>query len=713
MRCCFLMLVLLVPGCGAIRSVVDGGTPGWAERVTITRDGWGVPHVRGETDAAVAFGVALAQAEDNFWQVEENLLRAIGRAANLYGETELAGDLVRAAFDVPRLAREEYQREPPERRALWEAYAAGLNHYLATHPEVRPRLLWHFEPWYVFALARDVWPGSEWSGLRLADPAAAADTLPGGAVVMAHGDTAEAWTFDAERTGWMGVVAPARTESGRALLAQSAHLPFFGRDQPWEAHLESAQGWHVRGLVRLGTPIPRAGHNEHLAWGHTRSASDVADVYVVTFDHPTDPLAYRWNGGWRQAETFTVTIAVNTTTGVEERAFRFLRTHHGPVVARHGERRFLALRIARLEDGGALAQWYAMGRAATLEEFRAALAQTSLPGLNTMYADTAGNIYYVYGNAVPRRSDGVAPSGVLDGSDPGAEWAGYHELGELPALLNPASGWIGSAGSDPFLATASGYNLDRQNYPAYMAPEGNSALAHGTHAMLMAQKPWSFDEWAQTSFDVRVPVARSWIDRLVDEYERRGAVDPTGVLPLDEPVSMLRAWEARAATDSPEMTMFTLWLERVRRPGGVQGGWPLTNALTWTVERLDRDWQRTDVPWGELNRLQRIHPSGHAEFAESRASLPVGGAPAWTGTPFQIDTRPGAERQRRYAIEGTGWIQVVELAPRVRSRTVVPFGQSADAASPHHFDQAALYSTGRLKDTEFSVLNPARTCCEP
>lgn len=713
MRGGFLILVLLVPGCAAVRGITGGDAPGWAERVTITRDAWGVPHVLGETDAAVAFGVALAQAEDNFWQVEENVLRAIGRAANLYGETQLAGDLIRAAFDVPRLAREEYEREPPGRRALWDAYAAGLNHYLTAHPEVRPRLLWHFEPWHIFALARDVSVGSVWSGLRLGDAAAAADALPGGAVAIARWDPAEASTFDAVRSGWMHVVGPARAANEHALLAQSAHLPFFGGEQPWEAHLQSAEGWQVAGLVKLGTPIPRAGHNEHLAWGHTRSASDVADVYLLTFDHPSDPLAYRWNGGWRQAEPFTVTIPVNTTAGVEQRAFRFLRTHHGPLVARHGDRGFLALRIARLEDGGSLQQWYAMSRAATLEEFRAALAQTSLPGLNTMYADTAGNIYYVHGNAVPRRTDGVDPSGVLDGSDPAGEWSGYHALSELPALLNPGSGWIRSAGSDPFLATASGYNLDRQNYPAYMAPDDDNARAHGTHAVLTAQQSWSFEEWAQTPFDVGVSVARSWIGRLIDEYERRGAVDPTGVLPLDEPVSMLRAWEAHATVDSPEMTIFAFWLERMRRPGGTEGTWPLTTALEWTVARLDREWQRTEVAWGEINRLQRIHTSGEAAFADTGASLPVGGAPEWTGTPFQVGTRPGAEWLRRYAIEGSGWIQVVELAPQVRARTIVPFGQSADPASPHHFDQAALYSTGRLKDLDFGRLSPARTCCEP
>ncbi|MGH7444708.1 MAG: penicillin acylase family protein, partial [Longimicrobiales bacterium] len=613
----------------------------------------------------------------------------------------------------------EYAREPPERRVLWDAWAAGLNHYLATHPEVRPRLLWHFEPWFVFARTRAVNAAMMVDGVRLGDPAAWTDALPGGATLIGTfaADSADAAPAGApaptsaraagapSAAGVEGsslwAIAPARTANGHALLLQSPHTPLFGAGQYYEMHLRSDEGWHVAGAALLGTPMPRAGHNEQLAWGHTNSASDTRDSWIVSFDHPSDSLAYRWNGEWRQAEPFTVTIAVNTTTGVEQRAFTFLRTHYGPVVARHGDDGYIAVGIARMHEGGALQQWYAMSRATSLETFRAALAQTALAGLNTMYADTAGNIYYLHGNAVPRRGQGIDPSRPLDGSDPQTAWDGYHTLDELPELLNPASGWLQRPGATPFLATAARGNLERGRYAAYLAPESDNARGRAARELLARDSAWTLESLAQAAFDTHAGAAASWVPRLIDEYERRGASDPIGALALDDAIALLRAWDGDGTVDSPEMTLFVTWLERVRRTADEQNDWPLTSALDWTMASLERDWGATVVPWGDVHRLQRIHTSGIGPFDDTAGSLPIAGAPAWTGTTLSIATRPGPDGSRRYATAGNGWINVVELAPRVRSRSIIAFGQSANPASPHFSDQAALYAGGQLKELAF------------
>jgi acyl-homoserine-lactone acylase len=125
-----------------------------AKSVTIYRDSYGVPHVYGATDAGVVFGLAFAQAEDNFAQVEDNFIRSLGRAAEVHGEEALRDDQVARALEIPRLAREEYERATPKMRALYDAYAAGLSFYLARHREVKPALLHAFEPWYPLALMR-------------------------------------------------------------------------------------------------------------------------------------------------------------------------------------------------------------------------------------------------------------------------------------------------------------------------------------------------------------------------------------------------------------------------------------------------------------------------------------------------------------------------------------------------------------------------------
>ncbi|HXG67710.1 MAG TPA: penicillin acylase family protein, partial [Blastocatellia bacterium] len=125
-----------------------------ARSVTIYRDTYGVPHVYGPTDASCVFGYIYAQAEDNFWQIEDSYIRALGRAAEVYGESGITSDLLNRALEITKLAKAEYNRVPPRVRVLCGAIADGLNYFLERNPQVKPRLITRFEPWHVFAFNR-------------------------------------------------------------------------------------------------------------------------------------------------------------------------------------------------------------------------------------------------------------------------------------------------------------------------------------------------------------------------------------------------------------------------------------------------------------------------------------------------------------------------------------------------------------------------------
>ena len=263
-----------------------------ASRVTIYRDTYGIPHVFGETDAATMFGFAYAQAEDNFWRIEDNYIRALGRRAEVEGERGLTNDWRNRALEIPRLAREEYRRLPPKMIALLDGFTRGLNAYLADHPDVRPRLLTRFEPWYPLAFIRYNYyqSGFFWgAGFRSSDFAAATS------------DTAR--LKDLGSNGW--VIGPGKSATGHAMLFINPHLPFFGFGQVYEGHVKSGEGWNFTGYTRFGFPFPYVGHNESLGWVSTDNAADQADLYVETFDDSTRPLRYRYGSGYRDAIAWT------------------------------------------------------------------------------------------------------------------------------------------------------------------------------------------------------------------------------------------------------------------------------------------------------------------------------------------------------------------------------------------------------------------------
>jgi acyl-homoserine-lactone acylase len=126
--------------------VAQQGSAGMARSVTIIRDRYGVPHIYGPSDASVVFGHAYAQAEDHFEQLEHNVLYALGRSAELRGQQDFWDNLLARAFEIQRLAQDEYAGSAAPLRAIYDGYAAGLNHYLATNPGVKPKLITRFEP---------------------------------------------------------------------------------------------------------------------------------------------------------------------------------------------------------------------------------------------------------------------------------------------------------------------------------------------------------------------------------------------------------------------------------------------------------------------------------------------------------------------------------------------------------------------------------------
>jgi penicillin amidase len=709
-----LITIALSTAAAAKASTGEAKAEKIARSVTIYRDSYGVPHIYGPTDASCVFGYIYAQAEDNFWQIEDSYIRALGRASELYGERTLSDDMLNRALEIPRLARAEYDRTSGRTRELSDALADGLNYFLAHNPQVKPRLITHFEPWHSFAFSRfTIYQQFIYgkSGLKvdeiktavqaLDSSGAAASTTVSMNIPLNGVDQPEEEPIVGSN---MWTVTPSKSVSGHALLFINPHQPFFGAGQWYEGHVHSAEGWNLSGASFFGSPYPSIGHNEYLGWSHTVNDPDIVDLFIEKFDDSKNPLAYRYGDTHRTATEWTDTIAVKTAKGVEPRSFKFRKTHHGPIVSvREGKP--LAVKLARLEEGGWIDEWYAMGKAKNMAEFKAAMSKCGIPMFNAMYADREGNIFYVYNGAVPRRSTKFDWSKPVDGSNPEAEWNGYHSFDELPQLTNPKTGFMQNCNQTPFTTTAEG-NPAKESFPNYMTHESDNARARISRRVLSTHDKFSFDDWAHWGLDTTVLESETQIPQLAADWEKLKEKDAARAAKLADPIGVLKSWDNVSTIESKPMTLFTLWFERKARLEAqkVKDDFLKIRALEEVIADLTRDFGTWQVAWGEVNRLQRIQSGGELEtFSDDRPSLPIAGAPGPIGIVNNFYARPEKGQKRRYGVAGTSFVSVVEFGPKVQARSLLVFGESADPKSPNNFDQAQLYSKKEFKPAWFTL----------
>ncbi|MBN1223108.1 MAG: penicillin acylase family protein [Candidatus Aminicenantes bacterium] len=666
-----------------------------AHSVTIYRDSFGVPHVYGRTDPSVVFGFMYARAEDEFPRLEEFYVYSLGRTAEILGEkgrprsgrTGLYWDILIRAMEIEKHSKAEYARLSPEIRALCDAYADGLNYYLAKNPQVTPKLLTHFEPWFALAGERVMWNlyMIETTNINFAN-----------LVSMTAPQEA---TESSGCNQW--AVGPDKSATGNAMLFINMHIPL---DASYEAHLHSEEGWNFSGFAAYGHSImPMLGHNEHLGWSFTHNNPDYIDVYEETFDDPDNPLNYRYGEGYRQATEWTDCIKVKTKDGIVNKIITLRKTHHGPVL---GEKdgKHLAVKVARMEEGGLLGQWYAMTKAGNLAEFKAALALDAIANQNIAYADRDGNIFYIYNGMQPRRDPDFDWTKPVDGSNPETEWKGYHTKEELPQVLNPKSGFVQNCNSTPFMTTTD-ENPVEENYPSYMVLEKDTTRAQLSRRILSSREKISFEDLAQLMFDTHVLEAETKIPELVQEWKKLKAEDAARAGALKALIAEISEWDKKSASDSVATTLFMLWWEKLLMSEYKKESkpWLRIQHLEKVKADLEKNFDTWRIPWGEINRHQRPDSRQDEPFSDEKESLPIAGAHGGAGLVFNFIAFPQKDTKKRYGVHGHAFLSIIEFGEKVRAKSLIAYGQSMDPESPHFFDQARLYAESRMKTAWFTL----------
>src|SRR5206468_2629141 len=327
-----------------------------AGHVTITRDDWGIAHVHGHSDTDAVFGMIYAQAEDDFPRIEANYLTNLGRAAEADGEKAIWQDLRARLYVSDGELKAGYARSPAPMRRLMNAWADGLNYFLATHPAVQPRALRRFEPWMALSFTE----GSIGGDIERID-LDQLEAFYSGKRIAAH------LPPKVESQGSNGIaIASKLTSDGHALLLINPHTSHYFRS---EAQVTSDEGLNVYGASTWGQFFIYQGFNQHAGWMHTSSGVDSVDEFAEKIERRRGAApCYRYGSECRQLGVRPVTINYRTADGgMASKSFRTWRTHHGPIV-RAANGRWIAFAMMN-KPVEALQQSFGRTRARDLASF--------------------------------------------------------------------------------------------------------------------------------------------------------------------------------------------------------------------------------------------------------------------------------------------------------------------------------------------------------
>ncbi|RMF71273.1 MAG: hypothetical protein D6740_07000 [Alphaproteobacteria bacterium] len=710
--------------------------------VEILRDGYGVPHIYGDRDEDVAFGLAYAHAEDDWPTIESVILLAKGRMALRDGLEGATTDYLVRLFRVREIVARDYERKlSPKMRAVLAAYADGLNLWAARHPgeahsialpvtaeDIVAGFLFRTPFFYglegtLTALAKggkDEHPATGALPQELPLPAEKHGGAPPPSRVMErmpplfHAGRALPFLaqtlfplIPSSRDGAAlaaGVrrllhllggfapgsnavaVAPARSADGHTRLLVNSHQPYSGPVAWYEVRVHSREGWDMAGGIFPGSPVVLHGTNARLGWAHTVNMPDLIDSYLLVVDDPDNPTRYRFGNEWRPFTRGEARIRVRLVGPFSWEVTRpLLWSVHGPVI--RTPRGWVAIRYAGAEDIRAVEQWYRMNKATDLAGWLAAMRMNAIPSLNTVYADRAGHIAFIYNAKIPRRDPKLNYRSLwLPGDDPAYLWKGYLPFSAVPKLIDPASGFIISANADPRRVTAAADNLPPEAFPAHLGVEEHlTNRAMRALALYGADESITDDEFVSYKFDKSYdPRSNLW--RFVRAV---AALDTKDDPLLQEAQQVVAGWSGRA--DLADRATALVVLGATKALSGFRfTGWkrPVAEALAEAAHELKEAYGRLDVPWGEVQRLRR-----------GEVDLPLAGGPdalraVYAGNHLSKDGH-------LIAVGGDSYIMVVDWDENGRLqplRTVHQFGAATmRPSSPHYADQTALFAAERFK----------------
>ncbi len=582
---CTLLLLVLV-AVGIATSLLRQGLPklsgelavsGLTAQVTITRDAEGVPHIEAQNKLDLFFAQGYVHAQDRLFQMDLSRRQASGRLSEVLGEMAVETDKAFRTLGLRRAAEASWPTYSPEGAELLEAYAAGVNAYIAQNEKnLSPEFLlvgYKPEPWTPVDsltigkyMAHDL--GGHWESQAFrqyllenfsedeARELFPDNTYPTGAPLIIPDSASIADRFisvaDAKPDEWNGsnnwVLSGSKTDTGKPMLANDPHLSIASPSIWYQMHLK-AEDMNVSGVIFAGAPGIIIGHNDSIAWGVTNTGPDVQDLFIERLN-PDNPKQYLYKGEWLDAEIVQEPILVK---GGHVEPFEVMVTRHGPIISELAkakeEHTAYALQWTALQPSRELEGMFALDVATDWNSFEKALLKFEAPTQNFVFACQDGTIAYKANGKIPIRANGGTGLLPVPGWDGEHEWIGYIPFDELPRVVNPPAGYVATAN----------HKVIGDDYPYHISHDWASPYRQQRIVQVLESKEkLSADDLRTLQGDVLDLHAEEMLPIFEQALSSAELTDRQ-----QKALESLRGWDRQFTAEQGAPLIFALWYDHI------------------------------------------------------------------------------------------------------------------------------------------------------
>jgi acyl-homoserine-lactone acylase len=645
------------------------------KRITIARDTFGIPHIFAPTDKEVAYGLAWAFAEDRFEVLQDALLLARSRQGEKKGIKGAGIDYFVQFIKAREIAEQKYHLISEEFKPILNGYVQGLNAYAAQYPEK--------------VQFKNLFPMNEIDLLSGLITILSGMVGLGDAMQSALKDKPDEYIIRPGESNGIAIKSSFSKE-GKTYLCINPHMPYEGTYTFYEAHVCSDEGWNALGGFMPGMIGPGLGCNENLAWAHTFNWPDYVDIYQLKL-HPRNKKLYRFDGAWHALEVTKAKLNIKLGPLKLPLQKKIYYSVYGPAI-RNKKGNLYAFRYSQNETVLAFEQWYRMGKAKNLQEYKDAMRYQNIPLFNCIYADKEDNIYYLFNGLIPERSEDFQWQKCLVGDTFANRWTRYLPLERLPQLENPSCGYLYNTNNPPFKATCESENLSYENYPSnaafYWNRENNRDFRF--RELMQNKTSLSLAELKAIKYDIQYP-SYGPIHQTIAKIKN---IDASQYPKVKKGIEIIQRWDMVGNLESKEAA-FTLVaffeIFKLMNAGFLELEKGLEIPLKTAIKGIQRAQRKMLKRYGKLEvPLQEVQRIFRGSVSQPLAGVPEGLAPVYAH-PTKKSLLEGfsGDNYTAFITFANGKLEKIE--------TISPYGSSYDPQSPHYNDQMQLFAQQKTK----------------